>query len=143
MTLPKAIIIASATFALALVVAVGLLVGIEPSASTKAASETRYQIAKIEQGRVWRLDKSSGEISICTMRGDAMVCGKSGDAIVRPKTSYEDFSREKRQARADRRQENFDFIDRIFLRFERLIGFIIEQENRSKGCPEGPESTVS
>ena len=99
-----------------------------PDRSAPAAGE-RYQIIRATEQRVWRLDKTSGEITVCALEHDRMVCAKSTDAAVAPKRSYEQLAEERRAKKAQDRDAQIAMLDRMLNMFRELVAYSIEQEN--------------
>ena len=88
----------------------------------------RYQIVRATEQRVWRLDKTSGEITVCAFKRDRLVCAKSTDAAVAPKRSYEELEQEQHAKKARDREAQLAMLDRMMLLFRELVAYSIEQE---------------
>ena len=43
-----------------------------------------YQIVKATTDRVWRLNKQTGEVAVCSLKGDSLVCTTSIQAATPP-----------------------------------------------------------
>ncbi len=89
----------------------------------------RYQIVRATEHRVWRLDKASGEITVCKLQRDRMMCANSTDAVVAPKRSYEDLQAERAAKKARDRDTQIATLDRMLMLFRELVAYSIEQEN--------------
>lgn len=63
-----------------------------------------YQIIKATQDRVWRLNRRTGEIAVCSINGENLLCTNSADAIKPPTKTYAELEAERKQAAADTRQ---------------------------------------
>lgn len=98
------------------------------------AEEGAYEIIKTTENVAWRLNKKTGEISACRFTGDTMTCASSEVAVVRPKTSFEDFKKEKKQDRAERQAEDLAMLDRLFAYFKKMLVTVKELEETA---PEG------
>ena len=80
-----------------------------------------YQIVKSTGDRVWRLNKNTGEIAICTLDGVNLVCTSSSAAAEVPKRSFEeleqlkkDEEKKRRIQEEEERQRNLAFMDKMF-----------------------------
>ena len=88
----------------------------------------RYQIVRATEQRVWRLDKTSGEITVCAFKRDRLVCAKSTDAAVAPKRSYEELEQEQHAKKAKDREAQLAMLDRMMMLFRELVAYSIEQD---------------
>lgn len=111
-----------------------VLAGLAGDASADTA-KGRYQLMKATEDRVWRLDTQTGEIAVCTLRGESLVCTTSSDAATPPKKSYGEMqadkaAMEKRDAERRRKQQETEMkmLDRILAFFRELITLAKEQE---------------
>jgi hypothetical protein len=102
----------------------------------KSEDHEIFQIVKATENRVWRLNKLTGEIAVCTLDGDNLICATSTKAITPPALTYEEREATKRQATADeekrRETENakdLEFLDRVIAAFRILVGAAIERES--------------
>lgn len=100
-----------------------------------AADEEKFQIVKATDSRVWRLNKQTGEIAVCSLDGTNLVCTTSSEAIRPPKKSFEENQAEKRQALSDeqkRRDEDLNrdlaMIDKIIEAFRGILKSMMERE---------------
>ena len=106
-----------------------------PDQRTRVTSERyqppveRYQIVRATEHRVWRLDKTNGEITMCTLQRDRMMCANSTDAVVAPKRSYEELQKERSANKARDRERQIATLDRMLMLFRELVAYSIEQEN--------------
>jgi hypothetical protein len=64
-----------------------------------------YEIIRSTEDRIWRLNKQTGEVSVCTLAGDNLVCTNTEDAAVPPSKTYEDIKEEEAAAEAEREAE--------------------------------------
>lgn len=122
-------------------VAIGVLATVSALASGAARAadngdEDIYQISKATADRVWRLNKRTGEIAVCTLDGVNLICSTSTKAVSPPARTYEELEAEKKQAAADaekRRQiekaKDLEFLDRVIAAFRILIGAAIERDS--------------
>ncbi len=114
----------------ALLIGAGIL-----SAVPARAGDGKYQLMKATENRVWRLNKETGEIAVCTLQGEQLLCATSLEAALPPKKSYDQMRAEKaaaERAAAEhrRKQEEVDIkiLDRILAFFRELITLAKEQE---------------
>ena len=122
----------------ALLIAVSLVACLSPGPNRARAAADRdvYQIVRATENRVWRLNKRTGEISVCTLERGNLVCTTSSKAITPPTRSYEQLEAEKRRADAEaekrreaKRAKDLQFLDRVIAAFRILIGAAIEHDN--------------
>lgn len=99
-----------------------------------SAADGKYQLMKATENRVWRLNKETGEIAVCTLSGERLVCTTSSDAATPPKKSYEQMradkaAQEKALAEQRRKREDQDLaiLERILAFFRELITMSREQ----------------
>lgn len=108
------------------------------SAAADSRDDDTYQIMKATQDRVWRLNKKTGEIAVCTLERDNLICTSSAKAITPPSRTYAERQRdqEKAAAEAQKRRDiekakDLEFLDRVIAAFRILIGAAIEHGNGS------------
>lgn len=100
--------------------------------------EDVYQIIRATESRVWRLNRKTGEIAVCTLDGDNLLCTTSSQATTPPARTYQERQAEKahaeaeEQARRERQKEkDLQFLDRVVAAFRILIGAAIERDSDS------------
>lgn len=85
-----------------------------------ARAADNYQFMKATDDRVWRLNKETGEITVCTLKGERLICATSAQAASPPPRSYAEYL-ERQQAdryKAEEKQKADDEKDmRILTRF--------------------------
>lgn len=106
------------------------LLGLSLGASwtAHATNDTaRYEIVKASEQSVWRLDKVTGEIAVCSLRGPQLVCTSSVDAAVPPSKTYaqleaerEALSQEQALEREARRKRQAAMINKMLGLFQDL-----------------------
>ena len=101
------------------------------TADRYAQPAERYQIVRSTEHRVWRLDKVSGEITMCSLQRDRMVCANSSNALVAPKRSYEELAQERQAKKAQERDAQIAMLDRMLMLFRELVASSIEREAAS------------
>ena len=148
MTPSKAILLGSGIIALSIVAAALVLPegGMLPVSKTKPAVEggedtavtaPRYQIVKTEQGRTWRLDTRTGEITVCGLREDRLICASSNMATQIPSATPEQLEAERKARRDARRAESNEIFERFMSFFDRIIKFA--QKHAGGGKPPPPD----
>jgi len=75
--------------ALALVAGLALIAAPEAVAQTQT-STSEFEFLKATEDRVWRLNRQTGEIAVCTLERDTLLCSTSSGAAQTPATSYEE-----------------------------------------------------
>ena len=74
-------------------------------AGAAAELEANYEIVRATENRVWRLNKQTGEVAVCTLEGPQLVCVSSESAAVPPAKSYAELEAERaQQSEADARE---------------------------------------
>ncbi len=98
------------------------------------ADDGKFQIMKATENRVWRLNKETGEIAVCTLEGERLLCTTSSEAAAPPKKSYAEIKAEKDAAEklaSERRRKQDEMemkiLDRILAFFRELITMTKEQ----------------
>ena len=83
-----------------------------------------FEFLKATEDRVWRLNRQTGEIAVCTLERETLVCSTSGGAAETPATSYEELQQRRAAAAAEReaeeaqeRERALDFLDRMMALF--------------------------
>lgn len=111
----------------ALMIAAAAVSATESSAQAQAG-EAKYEFMKATDNRVWRLNRVTGEISVCTLEQDTMVCSTSSAAAQTPETTYEEL--QEREASelaaaaeqdAEERQRALKMIDRMMQMFREFV----------------------
>ncbi|MEX2642917.1 MAG: hypothetical protein WD270_05660 [Acetobacterales bacterium] len=110
--------------------AVTLLLG---ATGASAQDGDRYQIVKATENRVWRLDRQTGEVAVCSLTGDRLVCTTSSDAASPPKQDYEQLNAERRQAEQDEQQRQLALLDRLLAMFREFVRFAMGGGNGNEG----------
>lgn len=90
--------------------------------------EPVYEFMKATDDRVWRLNRMTGEISVCTLERDAMVCATSTEAAQTPGTSYEELRQREAselaavtEKDAEERERALKMIDRMVDMFREFV----------------------
>jgi len=108
-----------------LVVAVPLF-----SAPAGAQEKDAYQLMKATESTVWRLNKFTEEIAVCTLNGTNLVCTTTAEALspkeAEAKRKMEEAAR--KAAERERRQRELAMLDRIIQFVRDLIGMAAESE---------------
>lgn len=87
-----------------------------------------FQIVKVTDSRVWRLNTQTGEIAVCDLSGENLVCTTSANAADVPKRSYAEIEAEREaaaKAATDKQQAErtteLKFLDKILAMVRELI----------------------
>lgn len=98
------------------------------TAYAQSGNDENFEIIKSTDNRVWRLNKKTGEVSVCTLTGDQLVCTDTSNAATPPNKTYEDIQeeaeaeQEKRDAEARAEQERqLTILDRFLDMIRELI----------------------
>ena len=94
-----------------------------------------YQIVKATENRVWRLNKQTGEVSVCSLDGERLLCSSSANAIEVPAQTYEERQAEKQRnleeaklRRQEQQKKDLAFLDRVMEAVRVLMGASMERE---------------
>jgi hypothetical protein len=87
-----------------------------------------FQIVKVTDSRVWRLNTQTGEIAVCDLSGENLVCTTSANVADVPKRSYAEIEAEREaaaKAATDKQQAErtteLKFLDKILAMVRELI----------------------
>ncbi len=99
------------------------------------ADDDKYQLMKASEERVWRLNKATGEISVCALQDDLLLCTKSTEVMAPANKSFADIKAERaaaeKAAREHKRKQDemeVKILDRILAFFREIITMAKEQE---------------
>lgn len=92
------------------------------------SEEGNFQIMKATADKVWRLNKATGEISVCSLDGERLVCSSSTEAIRPPAVTYEEREAEKKRAGEERKAKSMEFLDRALAAIRSLFEASLDQE---------------
>ena len=108
--------------------------GLSKSQAQEASAEDIYQIVEAAPDRVWRLNKRTGEIAVCSLEGDHLICSTSSEAATPPAKSFAELESEKQQKameaqeqRQAEREQDMEFLDKIFELVRAFIAVIMER----------------
>lgn len=94
-----------------------------------------FQIVKATDSRVWRLNKQTGEMAVCSLDGEQLICTSSANAIEVPKQSYGDRQAAKQRSmeaekrrREEQRKNDMAFLDRVIEAVRSLVSASMERE---------------
>ena len=82
-------------------------------AFSAAPGASNFEIMKATDNKVWRLNKITGEISVCTLDGDRLVCTSSSEAMRPPVVSYEERATERKRLEEERQASDMKMLDRV------------------------------
>ena len=100
-----------------------------PSTQAFAASNTdNFQIMKATDNKIWRLNKVTGEISVCTLDGERLVCTSSTEAMRPPAMTYEERASERKRLKADQDAKELQFVDRVLTAVRTLFEASMERD---------------
>ncbi len=102
----------------------GLLIAMvaDPAA---AAEDGNYQLLKATPEKVWRLNKRTGEIAVCSLQGKRVVCTAGAEAKSPAALSEQELkAREK-----EKRSRELAFFERIFALVREFIRAAMDEES--------------
>lgn len=91
-----------------------------------------YQIVRANETTVWRLNRKTGEMTVCRLVKEAMVCTSSKNAAKAPPKTYEELEAERKRAAAERKAEQIATLDRFLGIFRELFVTGIERGGAPK-----------
>jgi hypothetical protein len=75
-------------------------------------TENNFEIMKATGDKLWRLNKTTGEIAVCSLDGDRLICTSSSEAIRPPAVTYEERQAEKKRLGEEKKAQEMEFLDR-------------------------------
>lgn len=107
-----------------------------PATSGKSKDYGDYQIVRANDTTVWRLNRKTGEMTVCRLVRDAMVCTSSSNAAKAPPRTYEQLEAERKRTDAERKEKQIATMDRFLGIFRELFTTAIDN-----GGPPKPGET--
>ncbi len=110
------------------------------AAETTETAAGHYQIIKATDNRVWRLNRQTGEIAVCTLDGGgaALVCMNSDESVKPPIKDFAELEAARKAAATDaktQRKEDLSrdlaFLDRMVESFKSIIKAAMEHDQDS------------
>lgn len=110
--------------------------GIFMAAPTHAQSKTpesmgNYQFMKATDNRVWRLNVHTGEVAVCTLKGDNLLCTNNAEAMRPPSQSYKEFESKRAADEQARKAREMEFMDRAFAALRMLFAAGIDNAEQN------------
>jgi len=122
----------------AFVLATFAMAGPVAAQSGAASGEDIYEIVRASEDRIWRLNKQTGDVSVCTLDGDQLICTDTDDAANPPKKTYEQIEEEKAAAEAEREAQERAEQERQLTILDRMLDMVRELLQMSmEPAPEG------
>ncbi|TDI64242.1 MAG: hypothetical protein E2O89_04605 [Alphaproteobacteria bacterium] len=72
-----------------------------------------YEIIRATENRVWRLNRETGEIAVCSLKKDRLICTTTTEALSPTSDAYEDLEDKERERVKREREQEFEFLERI------------------------------
>ncbi|MFT5389978.1 MAG: hypothetical protein ACI8PT_000158 [Gammaproteobacteria bacterium] len=102
-----------------------LALGHIPDAFADPNSAGRCNIVRATENPIWRLDKETSEVAVCTLDAEHLVCISSEQAAVPPRRSYAqletdraEVAREQALAREEKRKRQLAIFNRMLHLFQ-------------------------
>ena len=89
--------------------------------SAHAADNTKFEIVKATEDRVWRLNKETGEIAVCTLDGEYLLCTTTSASVDAPQMSYEEWEKKKAIEAEQKAIESQEKKERTMAMFDKII----------------------
>lgn len=127
MNTSKAILVVGIAIAVAIVASVALVT----FADRDGTALPTYQLQRLADGSILRLDTRTGEVVACRLQDRRMVCASSETATRLPQVSAEEMAdREDRRERRDQ-EDRLAMFDKFIELFERMIRLAREAEDHA------------
>lgn len=97
-----------------------------------------YEIVRATESQVWRLNKHTGEIAVCALKGEQLICTSSAQAATPPAKTYAQLEAEREEAarleaerRAEKRKRSLAMLNLMLSSFREIAiaGAQMEQTN--------------
>ncbi len=72
-----------------------------------------YEIIRATEDRVWRLNRATGEIAVCTLKEDRLICTTTTEALSPTSDAYEDLEDKERERVEREQKQELEFLERI------------------------------
>ena len=106
--------------ALALVAGLALIAAPEAVAQTQT-STSEFEFLKATEDRVWRLNRQTGEIAVCTLGTGNLLCSTSSGAAQTPATSYEELKQREAAELASAEAKDKEERERAMRLLDRMV----------------------
>ncbi|MCH9671557.1 MAG: hypothetical protein K0U93_08935 [Gammaproteobacteria bacterium] len=91
------------------------------------SSSHRFEIVRASDSQIWRLDKQTGEVTVCALDVEQLICTSSAQAITPPAKSYAQLEAEReaqaehqRLRREQKRQQRLAMLNMVVNAFSEL-----------------------
>ncbi len=105
---------------------VALVLAVAAGGAAPARAVDKYQFMKASENRVWRLNKESGEITVCTLRGERLLCAMSSEAAIPPPRSYAEIKAAEQATKYKAREERQEQDEKEMKILTRVLDFFKE-----------------
>jgi len=96
-----------------------------------AQEEGNFEIMKATANKIWRLNKTTGEISVCSLEGERLICTSSTEAIRPPAMTYEEREAEQKRLNQEKKAKDMEFFDRALNAIRSLFEASLDREGES------------
>ncbi|MBC8269816.1 MAG: hypothetical protein H8E36_13795 [Rhodospirillaceae bacterium] len=96
-----------------------------------AQTENNFEIMKATGDKLWRLNKTTGEIAVCSLDGDRLICTSSSEAIRPPAVTYEERQAEKKRMGEEKKAQEMEFLDRALNAIRSLFEASLETKSET------------
>ena len=94
----------------------------------KVMDEAVFQIIKATPNKIWRLNKKTGEVAVCSLQGESMVCTTSSQAATPPIKTFEELEANRKQVKEERLARDKEFLDKIIDSMKLAVQAVMERE---------------
>jgi hypothetical protein len=94
--------------------------------------EAVYEIVKATGNRIWRLNKQTGEVSVCSLQGQSLVCATSNQAAIPPQKTYEELEAERNRKREEQLARDREFFDKVIDAMKSVVKAAMERDATEK-----------
>jgi len=72
-----------------------------------------YEIIRATENRVWRLNRETGEIAVCSLKEDRLICTTTTEALSPTSDAYADLEDKERERVGREQKQELEFLERI------------------------------
>ncbi len=94
--------------------------------------EAVYEIVKATGNRIWRLNKQTGEVSVCSLHDQSLVCATSNQAATPPQKTYEELEAERKRQREEQLARDREFFDKVIDAMKSVVKAAMERDATEK-----------
>lgn len=97
------------------------LVAVPNADAQSTDSNSKFEFLKATADRVWRLNRETGEIAVCTLERETLLCSNSSGAAQTPATSYEELKQREAAEMATAEAKDKEERERAMKLIDRMV----------------------